>query len=98
MKYGRSDLVRQAGLDETLKDDDGPVVETGTAKAEDLATDLEKMGPTFIKLAQLLSTRADLIPGPYLEALARLQDNVEPFTYEEVKGSTLSCRRESASR
>ena len=85
MKYGRSDLVRQAGLDETLKDDDGPVVETGTAKAEDLATDLEKMGPTFIKLAQLLSTRADLIPGPYLEALARLQDNVEPFTYEEVE-------------
>jgi predicted unusual protein kinase regulating ubiquinone biosynthesis (AarF/ABC1/UbiB family) len=85
MKYGRSDLVKQAGLDETLKDDDGPIAETGTAKAEDLATDLEKMGPTFIKLAQLLSTRADLIPGPYLDALARLQDNVEPFSYEEVE-------------
>ncbi|HEX8775645.1 MAG TPA: AarF/UbiB family protein [Pyrinomonadaceae bacterium] len=85
MKYGRSDLVKQAGLDETLKDDDGPITETGTAKAEDLATDLEKMGPTFIKLAQLLSTRADLIPGPYLDALARLQDNVEPFPYEEVE-------------
>jgi predicted unusual protein kinase regulating ubiquinone biosynthesis (AarF/ABC1/UbiB family) len=85
MKYGRSDLVKQAGLDETLKDDDGPIAETGTAKAEDLATDLEKMGPTFIKLAQLLSTRADLLPPPYLEALARLQDNVEPFSYEEVE-------------
>ncbi|HEV2915648.1 MAG TPA: AarF/UbiB family protein [Pyrinomonadaceae bacterium] len=85
MKYGRSDLVKQAGLDETLKDEDRPVVETGTGHAEDLATDLEKMGPTFIKLAQLLSTRADLLPQPYLDALARLQDNVEPFSYEEVE-------------
>jgi predicted unusual protein kinase regulating ubiquinone biosynthesis (AarF/ABC1/UbiB family) len=85
MKYGRSDLVKQAGLDETLKDDDGPIAETGAVKAEDLATDLEKMGPTFIKLAQLLSTRADLLPPPYLDALARLQDNVEPFSYEEVE-------------
>ncbi|MBA3766015.1 MAG: AarF/ABC1/UbiB kinase family protein [Acidobacteria bacterium] len=85
MKYGRSDLVKQAGLDETLKDEDGAIAETGTAKAEDLATDLEKMGPTFIKLAQLLSTRADLLPQPYLDALARLQDNVGPFSYEEVE-------------
>ncbi|HVG33375.1 MAG TPA: AarF/UbiB family protein [Pyrinomonadaceae bacterium] len=85
MKYGRSDLVKQVGLDETLKDDDGPVAEVGQAKAEDLATDLEKMGPTYIKLAQLLSTRADLLPQPYLDALARLQDNVGPFSFEEVE-------------
>lgn len=85
MKYGRSDLVKQVGLDETLKDEDGPIAEVGQAKAEDLATDLEKMGPTYIKLAQLLSTRADLLPQPYLEALARLQDNVGPFSYEEVE-------------
>lgn len=85
MKYGRSDLVKQVGLDETLKDEDGPTAEVGQAKAEDLATDLEKMGPTYIKLAQLLSTRADLLPQPYLDALARLQDNVGPFSYEEVE-------------
>jgi ubiquinone biosynthesis protein len=85
MKYGRSDLVKQVGLDETLKDEDGPVAEVGQAKAEDLATDLEKMGPTYIKLAQLLSTRADLLPQPYLDALARLQDNVGPFSFEEVE-------------
>ena len=53
-------------------------------KAEELAADLEKLGPTFIKLGQLLSTRADLLPSPYLEALTRLQDRVEPFAYEEV--------------
>ena len=55
------------------------------AKAEDLAGDLEKMGATFIKLGQLLSTRADLLPPAYMEALARLQDNVGPFPYREVE-------------
>jgi predicted unusual protein kinase regulating ubiquinone biosynthesis (AarF/ABC1/UbiB family) len=49
-----------------------------------LAKDLEKLGPTFIKLGQLLSTRADLLPAPYLDALTRLQDHIEPFPYEEV--------------
>ena len=53
-------------------------------KAEELAADLEKLGPTFIKLGQLLSTRADLLPGPYLDALARLQDHIEPFAFAEV--------------
>src|SRR6185369_1388530 len=40
---------------------------------------------TFIKLGQLLSTRADLLPEPYLEALARLQDQIEPFPFAEVE-------------
>ena len=40
---------------------------------------LERMGPTFVKLGQLLSTRADLLPQPYLDALARLQDDVAPI-------------------
>ncbi len=56
------------------------------AKAEELAADLERMGPAFVKLAQLLSTRADLLPQPYLDALSRLQDKVEPFPFEEVEG------------
>ena len=54
-------------------------------KAEELASDLEKLGPTFIKLGQLLSTRGDLLPEPYLEALARLQDHIEPFSFDEVE-------------
>jgi ubiquinone biosynthesis protein len=83
VKYGRSDLVKQAGLADQLELDETGLAET-TPKAEELATDLEKLGPTFIKLGQLLSTRADLLPAPYLEALARLQDQIEPFSYEEV--------------
>ena len=48
-------------------------------EAKDLADDLEAMGPTFIKLGQLLSTRRDLLPEAYCEALSRLQDDVEPL-------------------
>jgi ubiquinone biosynthesis protein len=53
--------------------------------AEQLAKDLEKLGPTFIKLGQLLSGRSDLLPPAYVEALTRLQDNVEPFPYADVE-------------
>lgn len=83
VKYGRSDLVKQAGLEESLELDELMLQETAP-EAEELAHDLEKLGPTFIKLGQLLSTRADLLPAPYLEALSRLQDQIEPFPYEEV--------------
>ena len=84
IKYGRSDLISAAGLEGSVLPDE-IAAETETAPAEDLARDLEKLGPTFIKLGQLLSTRADLLPGPYLEALERLQDSIEPFPYEEVE-------------
>ena len=83
VKYGRSDLVKQAGLEDSIGLDETKL-ETVMPKAEELAADLETLGPTFIKLGQLLSTRADLLPAPYLEALTRLQDQIEPFPYEEV--------------
>jgi predicted unusual protein kinase regulating ubiquinone biosynthesis (AarF/ABC1/UbiB family) len=83
VKYGRSDLVKQAGLEDHLDLGEQDLSQTAP-KAEELAADLERLGPTFIKLGQLLSTRADLLPTPYLEALSRLQDRVEPFPYEEV--------------
>ncbi len=53
--------------------------------AEQLAKDLEKLGPTFIKLGQLLSGRTDLLPPAYVEALTRLQDDVKPFPYADVQ-------------
>lgn len=82
-KYGRSDLVSQAGFAEDVEIDE-TVLAKEIPKAEELAADLEKLGPTFIKLGQLLSTRADLLPPPYLDALTRLQDQIAPFSYEQV--------------
>jgi ubiquinone biosynthesis protein len=81
-KYGRSDLIDQSSysLPKSSK-----LALAETPKAEELADDLEKLGPTFIKLGQLLSTRGDLLPPPYLDALERLQDHIEPFPYEEVE-------------
>ena len=85
IKYGRSDLISAAGLENSVLPDEIAAETGAAAPAEELAKDLEKLGPTFIKLGQLLSTRADLLPGPYLEALSRLQDQIEPFPYEEVE-------------
>src|SRR3712207_4284694 len=45
---------------------------------------LNDLGPTFVKLGQILSTRADLLPGEFIEELATLQDHVEPFPLEDV--------------
>ncbi|HWM26640.1 MAG TPA: AarF/UbiB family protein [Chthoniobacterales bacterium] len=84
IKYGRSDLVKDTGLEETLEAEQR-VPPKEAAKAGELAEDLEKLGPTFVKLGQLLSTRVELMPRAYLEALARLQDKVEPFAFDEVE-------------
>ncbi len=83
-KYGRSDLVNQAGMTEIFAEDQG-LTEESNARAEEFAGDLENLGSTYIKLGQLLSTRADIFPQEYLEALERLQDDVEPFSYDEVE-------------
>jgi predicted unusual protein kinase regulating ubiquinone biosynthesis (AarF/ABC1/UbiB family) len=83
-KHGRSDLIRQSGLEDALEESPRDASDPG-ALAEQLAADLEALGPTFVKLGQLFSTRADLLPPPYLDALARLQDQVEPFPFEQVE-------------
>ena len=86
LRYGRSDLVSGAQADEFAV---GEAAATGgsdeTEKAERFARDLEAMGPTYIKMGQLLSTRFDLLPTAYTEALTRLQDTVAPFPFDEVR-------------
>ena len=84
IKYGRSDIVQHAGLDEALAEETlGP--DTTTNDPEGLARELEGLGPAFVKLGQLLSSRSDLLPPAYLEALGRLQDKVEPFSFGDVE-------------
>ena len=83
-KYGRSDLVKQMQVEDGFES--GPEAEgAGAAPPDELAADLEAMGPTYVKLGQVLSSRPDILPAAYLKALTRLQDNVKPFPYEEVE-------------
>jgi len=54
-------------------------------KPKELADDLREMGPTYVKLGQLLSTRPDLLPDHYLDALAELQDDVDSIEFDQVR-------------
>ncbi|MFB6083654.1 MAG: ABC1 kinase family protein [Halorientalis sp.] len=59
--------------------------ETRVARAEELLETLVTLGPTFIKVGQILSTRPDVLPGPYIAVLQRLQDRVPPADWDEVE-------------
>ncbi len=84
MKYWNSDVLSYT--EEKISDSESEVeTEVFDHSPEELAEDLKKMGPTYVKLGQLLSTRPDLLPPPFLEALATLQDDVEVVNYIEVE-------------
>jgi predicted unusual protein kinase regulating ubiquinone biosynthesis (AarF/ABC1/UbiB family) len=97
VKYGRADLAHFVS-DPALPPEES-AAEVTAGHPEQLAKDLEALGPTFIKLGQLLSTRSDLLPPPYLEALSRLQDQVAPFSFglvEEIVSTELGVRLSKA--
>ena len=50
---------------------------------------LEQLGPTFVKLGQLLSTRPDLIPHEWTEDLKKLQNQVQPVDFEDMRASLI---------
>ena len=68
LRHANKDVVRQFGLEEALTEPDAESAAVSAHKPEALAADLERMGPTFVKLGQVLSSRADLLPDPYLKA------------------------------
>ncbi|MBE43858.1 MAG: protein kinase [Thaumarchaeota archaeon] len=77
-KYDRKEWVRKEG-----KNVNEEKFRKHARKAVNIFINL---GPSFIKLGQWLSTRADILPQPYLEEFAKLQDDVTPALFEPVRG------------
>ncbi len=84
LKYWNSDLLNDT-TSNAMEEETARTFSDYEQTPEELVEDLKKMGPTYIKLGQLLSTRPDLLPDRYLLALASLQDDLPPISYEEVQ-------------
>jgi predicted unusual protein kinase regulating ubiquinone biosynthesis (AarF/ABC1/UbiB family) len=88
-RYGLRDFAKRQGL---LGLEGAGIADTGEeapgdikAKAKAFRDRLVELGPAYIKLGQVLSTRPDLLPGPYIKELEHLQDDVPPMDFEQVE-------------
>jgi predicted unusual protein kinase regulating ubiquinone biosynthesis (AarF/ABC1/UbiB family) len=86
-RHGLRDMARQQGLHalapEEFENGDPPVDLRERAVA--LRRELIALGPAYVKLGQILSTRPDLLPEPYIAELAELQDDVEPLDFADIR-------------
>lgn len=84
VKYWNSDVVQSTtssiGIENQSESND-----EYNDSPQELVKDLKEMGPTYVKLGQLLSTRPDLLPDSYLEQLSQLQDDVETIPYSKIQ-------------
>ena len=88
-RYGLLDFARGQNLlklqGAQLEDGVEPTDDATAAKAVAFRERLVELGPAYIKLGQVLSTRPDMIPPAYVEELEHLQDSVPPMSLEEVQ-------------
>ncbi|MCD6162963.1 MAG: ubiquinone biosynthesis protein UbiB [candidate division Zixibacteria bacterium] len=91
LKYGFGDVVDVTRKDLISRFGDkivplfGKHVDSSMSRAKRLRYAAEELGPTFIKLAQVLSMRPDLVPPDVAAELRKLQDEVAPISYEEIR-------------
>jgi ubiquinone biosynthesis protein len=90
VRHGLGDLVRRAGI-ATLLEQAGQVLQWGeTSEIAHLEPHhrarlaFEQLGPTFVKLGQVLSTREDLLPPAWTSELARLHSDVAPVPFDDL--------------
>jgi ubiquinone biosynthesis protein len=90
VRHGLGDLVRRAGI-ATLLEQAGQVLQRGEASEiaqlephQRARLAFEQLGPTFVKLGQVLSTREDLLPPTWTTELARLHSHVAPVSFDDL--------------
>jgi len=90
IRYGLGDLVRRAGVS-AMFDRAGQVLQWGQASEtahlepqQRARLALEELGPTFVKLGQILSTREDLLPSAWTDELSRLYSEVAPVPFDDL--------------
>jgi ubiquinone biosynthesis protein len=90
LKYGFADVIRRLGLS-TPVEHAGKLVRSSMrpdmlrmGTAERLRHAMEEMGPTFVKLGQVLATRVDLFPLDWIAEFEKLQDQATAIPYEEL--------------
>lgn len=88
-RHGFTDLVVRMNLGKFLPSRVSTFVESQADKStgEHLREAFEELGPTFVKLGQLLSTRPDVVPESVIKELTRLQDNVTPLSFDAARSA-----------
>jgi ubiquinone biosynthesis protein len=88
-RFGLRDVAKQQGLLSLVATDDEELPPDEVAERESHAVGFRKrlveLGPAYVKLGQVLSTRPDMLPEPYIRELEKLQDDVGPIPFEEVE-------------
>lgn len=86
IRHGFGEVVQRTGLGSLATKSDATDTEVAHARlGERVRRVLEELGPSFIKLGQILSTRPDLIPEPVVQELRKLQEQAQPVPFDALR-------------